>query len=180
MSEEVTTGYAITRARPHDLPALSAIELAAARMLDGQAPESILADTTPIADFETAQRNGLLWVALAGENPVGFAHIKQLEPRSAHLDELDVHPAHGRRGLGTQLVRAVCSWAQDAGLESITLCTFRHILWNMPFYARLGFEVIPTGKLTDELRRLVSDETRRGLDPLQRVVMRWRVVPPSI
>jgi N-acetylglutamate synthase-like GNAT family acetyltransferase len=145
-------------------------------MLVGHAPESVLAEATPIADFETAQRDGLLWVALAGENPVGFAHVKLLESRSAHLDELDVHPAYGRRGIGTRLVRTVCSWARDTGFESVTLCTFRRVLWNMPFYARLGFRAIPTAELTDELRRLVDDETRRGLDPRHRVLMRCSVV----
>jgi GNAT superfamily N-acetyltransferase len=172
MSDDIGPAYSITRARIQDLSALASIELAAARMLVGHAPESVLAECTPIGDFEVARKDGLLWVALAGDNPVGFAHAKMVEPNSAHLDELDVHPTHGRRGLGTRLVNAVCAWAAGAGLESVTLCTFRHVPWNMPFYARLGFEVLRTAELTDELRRVVHDETRRGLDPRRRVVMR--------
>jgi hypothetical protein len=42
----------------------------------------------------------------------------------------------------------------------------------MPFYARLGFEVIPSEALSPGLRAVVQDETRRGLDPTRRVVMR--------
>jgi hypothetical protein len=42
----------------------------------------------------------------------------------------------------------------------------------MPFYARLGFEVIPTEELSPALRSVVEDETRRGLDPTRRVAMR--------
>jgi hypothetical protein len=41
----------------------------------------------------------------------------------------------------------------------------------MPFYARLGFEVIAPDALSPALRAVVEDETRRGLDPNTRVVM---------
>jgi hypothetical protein len=42
----------------------------------------------------------------------------------------------------------------------------------MPFYARLGFTVVPAALLTPALRAIVDDETRRGLDPNRRVVMK--------
>ena len=67
---------------------------------------------------------------------------------------------------------AVCAWAATAGYRAVTLTTFRDVPFNMPFYARLGFEVIPHDELTAELRLVVDDETRRGLDPTRRVAMR--------
>ena len=164
--------YTITRARPKDLAVLPTIELAAARLLVGHAPESILNETTSDEVLKTAQRHGYLWVALADDVPVGFAHIEVIEPTVAHLEEIDVHPQHGRRGLGTKLVRAICAWAIAAGYHSVTLTTFRDVPWNMPFYARLGFEVIPPVALSPALRSVVQDETRRGLDPTRRVAMR--------
>lgn len=167
-----STVYRITAARPADLPLLPAIELAAARLLAGHAPESVLAETTSQDVLRRVQSIGQLWVALADEVPVGFAHVEIFETASAHLDEIDVHPNHGRRGLGTKLVTAVCSWAANLGYESITLSTFRDVPWNMPFYARLGFGVIPPEQLTPTLLAVVQDETRRGLDPERRVVMR--------
>jgi len=151
--------YTITPARPKDLAVLPAIELAAARLLVGHAPDSVLNETTSDE-------------ALADDVPVGFAHIEVREPTVAHLEEIDVHPQHGRRGLGTKLVRAVCAWAIAAGYHSVTLTTFRDVPWNMPFYARLGFEVIPSEALSPTLRSVVQDETRRGLDPTRRVAMR--------
>jgi len=42
----------------------------------------------------------------------------------------------------------------------------------MPFYARLGFQVILPGELSAALRSVIEDETRRGLDPTRRVAMR--------
>jgi GNAT superfamily N-acetyltransferase len=102
--------------------------------------------------------------------------VEILEPGVAHLEEIDVHPEHGRRGLGTRLVIAICAWALTAGYRSLTLSTFRDVPWNMPFYAQLGFEVVPHDDLSPALRAVVRDETRRGLDPTRRVVMRRRSV----
>lgn len=167
-----TPVYTITKARLKDLPLLPAIELAAARLLAGHAPESVLTETTDHEVLESAQRHGHLWVALADDVPVGFAHVEVLEPTTAHLEEIDVHPEHGRRGLGRRLVMAVCAWAEASGYREVTLTTFRDVRFNMPFYARLGFEVIPSEELSVALDVVVEEETRRGLDPARRVPMR--------
>ena len=167
-----TPRYTITQACPEDLPLLPAIELAAARLLAGHAPESVLAETTADAVFTAAHARGHVWVARANDRPVGFAHLEVLEPTIAHLAELDVHPEHARRGLGTTLVMAVCAWAKLVGYRAVTLTTFRDVSFNMPFYARLGFEVIPREELSPALQVVVADETRRGLDPARRVAMR--------
>ena len=168
----MTRPYRIIAARPEDLGRLAAIELAAAGLLAGHAPASVLNHTTSLDDFETAQREGHLWVVLAGDGPVGFAHVEVIESDAAHLEEIDVHPEHGRRGLGTRLVLHVCRWAASAGYSAVTLTTFRDVAWNMPFYARLGFGVVPVEHLSPALCAVVEDETRRGLDPSRRVVMR--------
>ena len=164
--------YKIIAARPNDLALLPAIELAAARLLAGQAPESVLNETSSQEVLKCAQSRGRLFVALADDVPVGFAHVDVLEPGVAHLTEIDVHPEHGRRGLGTRLVMEVCDWSATGRYDSVTLTTFRDVPWNMPFYARLGFEIVPSSALSPALRSVVQDETRRGLDPSRRVVMR--------
>jgi GNAT superfamily N-acetyltransferase len=144
-------------------------------MLVGYAPESVLMETTSRTDFEAAQRAGLLWVAASDAGVVGFAHLKLLEARSVHLDELDVHPHHGRRGLGRRLVSAVCEWASAEGMRSVTLSTFRDPPWNAPFYCSLGFEVVPAVEWSAALGRVADDELRRGLDPALRAIMRRRL-----
>jgi GNAT superfamily N-acetyltransferase len=168
----VKPSYAIVSARPHDLRLLPDIERAAAALLVGHAPPSILNETTSEDDFRQAQADGRLWVALAGNIPVGFAHVEVLDSGVAHLEEMDVHPDHGRRGLGTRLVEAVCAWAASAGYPAVTLTTFRDVPWNMPFYARLGFHEVPPRELSADVLAVVEDEARRGLDPARRVVMR--------
>jgi GNAT superfamily N-acetyltransferase len=164
--------YEIAASRPGDLPLLPAIELAAATLLAGHAPASVLAETTSLADLEEARQRGQLWVALSAGVPVGFAHVEVIEPGIAHLEEIDVHPEHGRRGLGRRLVIAVCRWAATNGYSWVTLTTFRDVRWNMPFYERLGFEEIPPTELSPALLSVIEDETRRGLHPRRRVAMR--------
>ena len=174
MTDFTTPDYAIRSARAEHVPALPAIELAAAQLLRGHAPESVLAETTDERTFADAACSGHLWVALTGSRPVGFALVKMLAADLPHLDEIDVDPSHGRRGLGTALVRAVCEWATVSGYFMLTLSTFRAVAWNFPFYARLGFLEIPRGTLRSELAAVVSEEADRGLDPEMRVVMGYR------
>ncbi len=168
----MTPLYVIRTARFRDLTELPSIELAAARLFDGHVPSSIPMVSSSENELALAQAQGLLWVALADDVPVGFAHVKVLEPSVAHLEELDVHPSHGRRGLGTRLVMAVCAWAAAAGHEAVTLTTFRDPPWNMPFYASLGFTALSPDAISATLAAIVDEEARRGLDPELRVVMR--------
>ena len=93
-------GYSIVTARAEHLGALPAVELEAATLLRGYAPESVLSETTDAATFAEAQEHGLLWVALAGEEPVGFAIVVMLASDLPHLDAQS-----GCRGRGGQRVR---------------------------------------------------------------------------
>ena len=168
------SGYEISRARPEDVILLPAIERAAGQLLRGYAPEYVLNEATDCATHAEAARQGRLWVALAGDAPVGFALVKMLADDLPYLAELDVEPSHGRRGLGTALVRAVCEWATASRFSIVTLTTFRAVPWNMPFYARLGFVEIPFDGLRPELAAVLSDEAARGLAPGTRAVMAFR------
>jgi GNAT superfamily N-acetyltransferase len=168
----VNPHYSVTTARPGDLARLPAIELEAARLLAGYAPQSVLNETTALDVLQKAQEAGHLWVGLLNDAAVGFAHVEVIEGDAAHLEEIDVAPAHGRQGLGTRLVSQVCEWAAANRYASVTLTTFRDVPWNMPFYARLGFDIVSSARLSPALLAVVEDETRRGLDPARRVVMR--------
>jgi len=169
------SGYTVTTATPEHLEALSDIELAAATMFEGYVPASVPLVSTAQSKFHSAQRKGTLWVALWGATPVGFALVEMLATDLPHLEEIDVTPAHGRRGLGTALIHTVLEWVKQAGHHEITLTTFRSVPWNMPFYSRLGFVEIPAHQLRPELETVVRDEAYRGLDRDQRVVMRFHL-----
>lgn len=165
--------YVIGPARVEHIELLADIELAAARLLAGHAPEQVLLETSPTSVLRSAANQRRLWVATVDDEPVGFAHVEILAADLAHLEELDVHPRHGRHGIGTALVREVCAWTRASDFRQLTLTTFRAPRWNMPFYAGLGFVEVPRREWRTELERVVEDETARGLDPATRVVMAW-------
>ena len=175
----MSPGYSIISARREDIHTLPTIELVAATLLRGHAPDAVLAEATDEVTFAEAQEHGRLWVALAGDTPVGFALVEMLSDDLPHLEELDVEPSHGRRGLGAALVRTVCEWAGRSAYEQLTLTTFRAVAWNMPFYSRLGFVEIPPSGLRPELAAVVLEEASRGMPAETRAVMSYRCAPPS-
>lgn len=172
--------YQIDHALARDVPRLPEIERRACELfLQDPVTAAMPLLLTPLADFEAAQREERLWVARApGGEPVGFALVERLgaEP---HLEELDVLPEHGRRGIGTALVRDVCAWAAVQPGGSLTLCTFRHIPWNAPFYRRLGFADLAPADLTPGLRARMEAEAANGLASETRVAMRWTPAPAA-
>ncbi|MBN1813926.1 MAG: GNAT family N-acetyltransferase [Anaerolineae bacterium] len=164
--------YKIRPANPQDIPSLPEIERAAGELFASCDLVQDLHHTVPIGELERAQKAGRLWVATGPEEqPVGFALVTVVDGL-AHLDELDVHPEHGRRGLGAALVETVCEWATSSEFKAITLSTFRDVPWNAPFYTRLGFHILTEDELTEGLLRLREAEVEWGLPISERVVMR--------
>lgn len=122
--------------------------------------------------LRVAQAAGRLWVAVgADDRAVGFALVREIDGL-AHLEELDVRPAEGRKGLGSALVETVCSWAKAEGFVAVTLSTFRDVPWNGSFYRRRGFSVVDAVDLTPGLRGVVESENAKGLRTDRRVIMR--------
>ncbi len=168
----MSTDYVVRLAGPEHVDQLPDIERAAATRFGDSLPESVLSHVSPVDDLVAAQRAGRLWVALeTAGTPVGFA-VASIWGRRAHLDELDVLPEHGRQGIGSALVEAVEGYALASGCVELTLTTFRDVPWNAPFYARVGFKVIPEQELDAELARRLSDEAALGLERSSRVAMR--------
>jgi GNAT superfamily N-acetyltransferase len=170
------TDPTIVVAQPSHVPQLPGIELAAAALFPvGDLPEPLRTDTTSLEELLDAQRAGRLWVALSGtREPIGMALVGIVDGLP-HLEELDVRPEYGRRGVGASLVRTVQAWALEAGSQAISLTTFSHLPWNAPFYERLGFRPLSTDELTPGLRAILIEEARQGLDPAKRVAMRCEI-----
>jgi 4-diphosphocytidyl-2-C-methyl-D-erythritol kinase len=123
--------------------------------------------------FLEAERGRRLWVALAGGGTiVGFARVSELSGY-AHLDELDVLPSHGRQGVGSALLAAVCSWARERGYPAVTLRTFQDVPWNGPFYRARGFHVVEGARLSTQHLELEMSERLRGLRTDLRVTMAY-------
>jgi GNAT superfamily N-acetyltransferase len=108
---------------------------------------------------------------VAGEPPVGFVWLTLLCGHP-HIEQVSVLREHGRKGIGRGLVEAGCRWAAEVGYGCVTLCTFRDVPWNGPFYRSAGFVELEEREWCDELRAVRDTERAHGLDDLgARVVM---------
>ena len=163
----------IRRAGPDDLGALPAIEVAAGELFRALGMDEIADDPPPsLAALAGYQAEGRAWVAADELNrPVGYILV-ELIGDDAHIEQLSVNPDHARKGLGAGLIDAVALWATGEGIRALTLTTFRDVPWNAPYYARLGFRIVPPGEWTPGVRGIVTAETMHGLGRWQRVVMR--------
>ncbi len=133
-----------------DVARIAGIEAAADELLIQRFGPELFTEVLP-GEARVAQAG---FVLVVGRPCVGFAHVLQ-ERDSAHLQQLAVDPAHGRRGLGTALVQACCEQARLRGHDELTLTTFRDIAFNAPWYARLGFVEVddPVGVLAQHVEQ---------------------------
>ena len=167
--------YRLASSSPEHVPLLPEIERSAAALFGDTVPAELLEHVTPEPVFLAAQQEGTLWVALGPDDePIGFVRAVTAG-RRVHLAELDVLPAHGRRGVGTALVRMVGRWASSNGFSEITLTTYRDVPWNAPFYARLGFTVVSEIDWDDDLRDRFEQEAGLDSEKAKRVVMHKRL-----
>jgi len=161
-------GYHIKPAKPEHIPALPAIERAAADifpegMISDQAKDYVLS----LEEFKKALAKKHLWVAVTADNqPVGFALVTvYASGQSAMLAELDVDPDHQQQGLGKALVKTVIEWAHHKGFRHLSLTTFSTIPWNWnaPFYEKMGFRRLSQNELTATLVAVLEKEDELGL-----------------
>lgn len=167
--------YQIRLARPEELERIRRIEEEAGSAFSGLG----LVDEALDASFPLDALAGLIdlgqvWVGCLGDAPVGMV-IASVREGAVYIEEMDVLPEHGRRGLGTRLLARVCSWAQEEGHAAITLSTFRDVPWNGPFYRRHGFRDLSPAEWTPGMREIREREARHGLRVEVRVFMRRRL-----
>jgi GNAT superfamily N-acetyltransferase len=165
--------YTIEQAEAAHLQAIPKLEQAAATLFAADdLPSELRYRVTPAAVLRKAQQEERLWVALDDlRRPVGFA-LAEFADGQAYLAEVDVHPDHARRGLGTRLVTTVARWAEAREADNLLLMTFRHLPWNAPFYEKLGFVPLEEHEFGPELRQFVAEERQSGIDTEKRIAMR--------
>jgi len=191
----MTEQYCIRLARKGDIKAIKEIELKSAVRFKGTG----LIDDLLDHHFEQGLLkeligDGQVWVAepifLAApaapadqsqgsqsvnpQGPVGFAIATVLGP-VAYLEEVDVLPSHGRRGLGRRLVETVADWARGRNFPHLTLSTFLNIAWNAPFYSTMGFEKLPKNQWSKEIEEIYMLEQKLGLPVEERTFMRLQL-----
>ena len=105
------------------------------------------------ARFEREVRELPMWVARLGNQPIGFATLRQHFPASAELHLIAMHPAHHRHRVGAQLIAAIESHLRNTATRHLTVKTLAPEAGDLGyarthrFYAAQGFlpvEVFPT------------------------------------
>ena len=155
--------HRVRAVRAADLPHLAEIENAGGPQFEelfGEAIEPIL--LSPATDGrQRAAEPGFLLVA--GDPPVGFVHVLVIDGH-AHLEQLSVLPAHQRRGIGAALTQAAMAEARAQGFDRLSLCTYRDVPWNGPFYRKLGFAEVAEADHAPYEARLREKERDLRLD----------------
>ncbi|HTX50076.1 MAG TPA: GNAT family N-acetyltransferase [Caulobacteraceae bacterium] len=161
------SGVTIRSARADDVPRLAAIEASGADTFAAHGLGHLLADGSPPASdghWAAALEAGLIWIADdADRGPIGFL-AGELADDGLYIAEVDVVMDRQRQGYGRRLLAAAIDWARARGLTNVTLTTFRHIPWNAPFYARLGFRELGAAEMPPHLAAALASEGARGFE----------------
>jgi len=166
-------GFSLRAARPDELSALAELDDAACILFEQAGMTFSFSSEHPFVQDELARwrralERGAGRVVVGPEAElVAFAIYGDVDGL-AYLDQLSVHPAFQRRGLGETLVRECVAWA---GGRNVWLTTYAHLPWNGPYYRRLGFEVVPEEKCSPELRAVLASQRAALPLPEQRIAM---------
>jgi GNAT superfamily N-acetyltransferase len=163
----------IRLARQDEIDRLRKIEDEAGTVFAGLGLIDETRDTSfPLEDLARLIALGQVWVACPVEGiPVGML-VASVREGAVHVEELDVVPRHGRRGLGARLLATACAWAEARRYPAVTLSTFRDLPWNGPFYRKHGFRDLQPAEWTPGMRTIRDREARHGLRVGLRVFMR--------
>lgn len=175
-------GYRIRMMEPGEAERLRAIDAAADRLL---IEAGHIADVGP-ADLETFVAFLLAHEVFVTEEKggaaVGFAAAADLaaltgDPSASGcywISGLAVDPVHGRRGIGSALLAAVCRRAEWFFHRAVGLSTAGNLPFGERFYERRRFVRVADADLTPALLQRRDMEWPPGALPGSRTVMvRW-------
>jgi GNAT superfamily N-acetyltransferase len=170
----------IRLARADDLEKLAPVERSAASIFRNVGLAWLAdGDTMDGAALMQLCQDGTLWVAVDdGDRPVGFLAAHELD-EYLYIAEVSVGQSHQRQGVGARLIDAAISYARHAGFGAVSLTTYRHLSWNGPFYARLGFVEIDPAEAKPGHRKKLLSEAEAGHDPARRCIMALRLDQPA-
>ena len=152
---------------------LQQIEVDAGELFRSIGLDVIANDDPPSAEtllgYVTSQT---AWVALDCYGvAIGYATASVVDGEG-HFDQVSVVRSAAGNRVGVALIGAVCTWAAEQGLRSITLTTFRDVAWNGPYYRRNGFAEIAECECGPELSQILNNERLAGIAATPRVAMR--------
>ncbi|MDI3290169.1 GNAT family N-acetyltransferase [Polyangium sp. 15x6] len=166
------SSFVLRPARVEDIPVLGSIERAADERFRATGHTSFLdGETIPLDVAQRAVEAGRITVAEVDGEVVGWLLVTRLGAELC-LGQVSVLPSHGRLGIGTALLRDSITRARAAGERTLVLNTQSDVAWNMPWYARHGFVVVPPEEWSPEMRAVTEAQREHGIDWNLRIHMR--------
>ena len=129
-------------------------------------------DNQTVARHRELIAKGTFWVAVGhGDRPIAFLSAEIMDD-TLHIRELAVRLDRQRSGIGRALLKKAIADARASGLVALTLTTFRDVIWNAPFYQKLGFQVLDHAQAGERLRQILRREIEHGMPASRRCAMR--------
>ncbi|MFN7054002.1 GNAT family N-acetyltransferase [Hyphomonas sp.] len=168
--------YQLCGAAQEEIPDLVRIDLAAGQLFAGTGliPEAELGDHVPEDILAAAIPAGHLHTVRDYKGRLAGFALTSLRRNTLYLDQISVHPDHGRKGLGAALLARVIAEAKERGLKTVLLSTFRDLPWNAPFYRLHGFRILPKRRYETWMLQIEEAQAERGLDVSKRCFMARR------
>jgi len=150
---------------------LPLIEAQAGERLRGHPAAPIFAATpTDLQLFEQAWQQGMLWV-IAHEHALAGYLMAGVLGADFHIQQMDVAPEHGRKGLGRALLRHALEQGRARAHRRAVLSTLSDVAWNAPFYASEGFREWPAQEWSAGMREVMAAEAAAGFPMELRLAM---------
>jgi ribosomal protein S18 acetylase RimI-like enzyme len=161
----------IRSAKQSELAGLVELEIEAGQLFR-TVDLALVAENVP--DQEALRRSherGLVWVAQQDAKVAGYIVATVLDG-NAHIEQVSVAPAYARQGVGRLLVSHVEEWGRGNDRPATTLTTFRDVLWNGPYYEKLGYRELLEVEIGSELAAAMAHEASLpGIDASRRSAM---------
>ncbi len=152
---------------------LPAIEQRAGELLRGHEAYPVFASHgLDLPTLQEGLERGQLWVVDGAAGGVAGYLLAGDLAGEFHVLQMDVDPAHARRGHGRALLRHALAQARATGFATAVLTTLSDVPWNAAFYASEGFAVVPEAQWSEGLRAVMAEEAALGFPMHLRVAMR--------
>jgi GNAT superfamily N-acetyltransferase len=163
--------YTIRVAGDRDIPLLEEVERLAEKAFVVLSDYVLSGNTVPQALLQEMAARQMLWVATSDDDrPIGFVACREMESL-LYVHEISVAFEHQKKGVGRRLMERVIDHAIARNYSHIGLTTNRHVDWNKPFYATLGFSEIGDGEEHPELWQHLLEEIKNRTNPGERCAM---------
>ncbi len=124
--------YTLRLARTQDIADMRRIEVAAGELFLTLGMDLVANDDPPSAgELSGYVDSDRAWMAVAEDQPVGYLTYEPVDGLW-HIEQVSVDPEHAGHGLGRQLVERVADIATEAGVDALTLTTYRHVPVERP------------------------------------------------